>query len=364
MSVTAIDHVEFYVHDATEVATLLCEAFGFRLFGIGGDETGLAGQRTLLLGQRGIRILVTSALSGDHPVAKHVERHGDGLACVAMRADDATEAFAAAVAAGATAVAEPTIWQGAEATVVTATVSGPGAVTHRLVERRGDATEFLPGGIDLLTADPDPGEQLLEEIDHLALCVAAGELESTVQFYRKAFGLVEIFQERIELGNQAMDSKVVQSRSRLVTFTIVSPDPDTRTGQLVDFLRANGGSGVQHLALSTHDITTAVHISSERGVRFLSTPDGYYEAVAERLGNVGVPIEALRAANILVDRDHWGEMFQIFTESPFPRRTFFFELIERHGALTFGANNIRTLYEAKERAREAARATTDAQART
>src|SRR5690606_19611897 len=67
-------------------------------------------------------------------------------------------------------------------------------------------------------------------------------------------------------------------------------------------------------------------------------------------------VAALRAGSILVDRDHWGEMFQIFTESPFPRRTSFFELIERRGALTFGSNNIKALYEADERARAQAAA--------
>jgi 4-hydroxymandelate synthase len=100
MNVTAVDHVEFYVRDAPETARFLCEAFGFRRLGQGGPGTGLPGQRTLLLGQGGIRILVTSALAPDHPVARHVERHGDGLACVAMRTDDAAAAFERALADG------------------------------------------------------------------------------------------------------------------------------------------------------------------------------------------------------------------------------------------------------------------------
>jgi 4-hydroxymandelate synthase len=353
MKVTAVDHVELYVGDASRTAQYLCQAFGFRLCGRGGPETGLAGQRSLLLGQGEIRLLVTSALAADHPVARYVERHGDGVACVALRTADVGAAFAAAVGSGATAVAEPTVWRRGGAVVVTATVSGPGAVTHRLVERRHAGADFLPGGILELPPDPEPADHILEVIDHVALCVPGGELDGTVGFYQDVLGLVEIFQERIEVGDQAMDSKVVQTGSREATFTIVAPDPATHTGQLADFLRANDGAGVQHLALSTQDITTAVATLETRGVRFLSTPDGYYDTIAQRLGAVSLPIAGLRAGNILVDRDHWGEMFQIFTESPFERRTFFFELIERHGALTFGTNNIRTLYEAKERARDA-----------
>src|SRR5690606_17666122 len=103
--------------------------------------------------------------------------------------------------------------------------------------------DFLPGGIDLLTPDPELGDAFLNECDHLALCVGRGELEPTVAFYRDVFGFSEIFEERVEVGDQAMDSKVVQSESRRITLTIVSPDQRTRTGQLEDFLRANGGPG-------------------------------------------------------------------------------------------------------------------------
>src|SRR5690606_41031419 len=114
--------------------------------------------------------------------------------------------------------------------------------------------------------------------------------------------------------------------------------------------------GVQHVAFGTSDITTAVQTLSSRGIRFLTTPDSYYDEIERRLGGVSRSVAALRAGNVLVDRDHWGEMFQIFTESPFPRRTSFFELIERRGALTFGSNNIKALYEANERARAQAAA--------
>ncbi|HEY0700347.1 MAG TPA: 4-hydroxyphenylpyruvate dioxygenase, partial [Micromonospora sp.] len=64
---------------------------------------------------------------------------------------------------------------------------------------------------------------------------------------------------------------------------------------------------------------------------------------------VEAPLEALCELGILVDRDHWGQMFQIFTRSVHPRRTLFLEIIERHGARTFGSSNIKALYEAKER---------------
>jgi 4-hydroxymandelate synthase len=349
MDVTTVDHVEFYAGDAEQTARHLAEAYGFRRLGQSGP--GLPGQRTILLGQGGIRVLVTAATDPAHPVAAHVERHGDGVARIGLRVADAAEAYAEAVSRGASPLAEPRAWGPG---VVTAEVSGPGALAHRLVERRGDA--FLPGGIEPLPVAAPAGPDLLEIVDHTALCVPGGALDETVRFYTEVFGFKEIFEERVEVGDQAMDSKVVQSGSGEVTFTIVAPDPALRPGQLDDFLRANGGAGVQHLALSTRDIAGAVATFGARGVRFLKTPESYYDAIERRLGEVGLSVAALRGGNILVDRDHWGEMFQIFTESTVERRTFFFEVIERHGALTFGSNNIKALYEAKERARAAAQA--------
>ena len=145
-----------------------------------------------------------------------------------------------------------------------------------------------------------------------------------------------------------MDSAVVQSPSRGVTFRLIEPDPNRRPGQIDDFLQWHAGAGVQHLAFGMDNIVDAVGTLTERGVRFLGSPASYYDTLNERLG-ADLPVEDLRRLSILADRDHWGHLFQIFTESVHVRRTLFLEIIERRGALTFGSGNIRALYEAKER---------------
>ena len=122
-----------------------------------------------------------------------------------------------------------------------------------------------------------------------------------------------------------------------------------RPGQIDDFLSWHAGAGVQHIAFRTHDIIKAVGTFSDRGVGFLSTPGTYYDELAQRLDHTDVPLDQLRKHSVLVDQDHWGQMYQIFTQSMHIRRTLFLELIERHGALTFGSSNIKALYEAKER---------------
>lgn len=346
MDIRQVDHVELYVGDAQQMTFYLCNAFDFEVLGQG----AVADQRSLLLGQGDIRLLLTSGLRADQPATDYVQRHGDGVAAIGLRTDDAEKAFAEAVRHGARPVAQPRVWRRRDGSeVVTATVAGFGDVNHRFVQRRAGAA-FLPGVIDEPTSRPGSGK-LLQAVDHFALCVPAGELATTVAYYQRVFGFAQIFDEHIEVGDQAMDSTVVQDPSGTVTLTIIAPDPAQQPGQIDDFLSSHEGAGVQHIAFSTAEIATAVTTFTMRGVRFLSTPSSYYDGVERRLGKVGVPMDRLRAGNILVDRDRWGEMFQIFTESAFVRRTLFFELIERHGALTFGSNNIKALYEAKERER-------------
>ncbi|WP_433086190.1 4-hydroxyphenylpyruvate dioxygenase [Dactylosporangium sp. CA-052675] len=359
MEIQDTDHVELYVGDARAAAAQLCAQYGLRVYGQGGPETGLTGQRSVLLGQRDIRILLTSGLSGGHRASRYVAQHGDGVAIVAFGCADARAAFAEAVAAGATPIEQPRTVSHGGSTVVIAEVSGFGDVTHRLVQRDRTDPQFLPGLIDMPAGVTGPAAgDLLHEIDHAAVCLPAGELERTVAYYERVFGFAMIFQEYIEVGEQGMQSKVVQSPSGGVTFTLIQPDISRRAGQIDDFLAWHEGAGVQHLALSTHDIVGAVRALGERGVEFAQTPGSYYDMLAARLGETDVPVEDLRPLGILVDRDHWGQMYQIFAKSTHIRRTYFNELIDRHGARTFGTSNIPALYAAKERELAAVRDTT------
>ena len=348
MTISGIDHVEFYVADLEKAAAALCRGFGFRMAcaapaGPADPGDPGAGSRSLLLRQGRIKLVLTAATSPGHPAADFVQRHGDGVASIAFRTDDVREEFAAAVAGGATPISAPALARredlvAGEGLVRQAVVSVFGDVTHRLVERDGPAGEREP-------AQRRDGEPF-EALDHAAICLRPGELEAVVGFYRDAFGFVHTFDERIEVGGQAMVSKVIQDRTGAVTFTLLEPDPDRDPGQIDQFLSAHGGAGVQHLALRTPDIVQAVRALSASGTEFLTAPAGYYRSLEGRLGAFPIPVDVLRDTNVLADRDQWGQLFQIFSHSTHERRTFFFELIERQGARTFGSGNIKALYEA------------------
>ncbi|MET7900595.1 4-hydroxyphenylpyruvate dioxygenase [Streptomyces sp. NPDC005336] len=349
MKIDGIDHAEFYVGDAQQWAFYLCTVFGFRLAGQAGPETGLTGQRSLLLRQGGTRVLLTSALTPDHPAAEYVRRHGDGVATLAFEVSDAQQAYETVVERGAVSVEKPVVHSRCGTKVVTASVLGFGDVAHRFVQRTGDGDEFLPGLMDMFTDDPEQAEPLISVVDHAAVCLPAGQLDETVSFYEEVFGFSQIFEEFIEVGEQAMNSKVVQSPSGKITFTLIEPVTDRRPGQIDDFLARHGGAGVQHLALLTDDIVSTVGALEDRGLTFLSTPGSYYDELKRRLGRTDVGMEDLRRTNVLVDSDHWGQVFQIFTRSMHVRQTYFWEVIDRHGARTFGSGNIKALYEAVER---------------
>jgi 4-hydroxymandelate synthase len=350
MNIFDIDHIELYVADALASAQYLTTAYGFRVYGHGGPDTGLPGQRSVLLGQGDIRVLLTSGLHRDHPASQFVARHGDGVAVTAFRTDSAATAYAEAVATGGSGIRQPCTWENDETRVVTAEVAGFGDVIYRLVERHGSDDQFQPGAIEVEpAAAAGADDDLLRIIDHVAMCVPAGELDATIAFHEQVFGFAVTFQEYIEIGDQGVMSKVVQSPSGGVTFTILEPDLSRRAGQIDDFLSWHDGAGVQHVAFLAKDIVHAVQTLAGRGVEFAVTPSSYYDMLSGRLGVTDIGIESLRPLGILVDRDHWGQMYQIFAKSTHIRRTYFLELIDRHGARTFGTSNIPALYAAKER---------------
>ncbi|MEV4643081.1 4-hydroxyphenylpyruvate dioxygenase [Actinoplanes sp. NPDC049548] len=355
MDIQTIDHLELYVHDAEEAATRFRDGWGFTVHGRGGPDTALRDCRSVLLRQHRVALLVTEPIAARHRGHEYLQRHGEGVAVVGLSVADAGAAFAEAVERGAEPLAPPVTVGPAGGEVTFASVKGFGDVEHRFASRRRPDGPFAPG---VIAEEPEPaaGPGLLRAIDHLAVCVPAGELKDTVRRYREVFALDQTFEERIIVGSQAMESKVVQSRTGGVTFTIIEPDTRLAPGQIDMFLRNHDGAGVQHVAFLTEDIRAGVRDCAERGIAFLRTPASYYDALPDRLGPLGIPVKQLQELNILADRDRTGVLLQIFTTSRHPRSTLFYELIERRGALTFGSNNIKALYEAVERQQVADRA--------
>ncbi|MFI6422858.1 4-hydroxyphenylpyruvate dioxygenase [Streptomyces sp. NPDC050842] len=345
-----LDHVGFYVADLARAADWLTGGYGLTVYARSKGGPGPVGVRSLALGRGGIRLLLSEPVAAGHLGAEYVERHGDGVADIALGVADAGAAFAEAVRRGARPVSAPVARDG----LVVATIAGIGDMTHTFVERAGGSGERALPGLSPVGLAPVGQEASgdagcgLTEIDHFAICVEPGQIDATVLFYRTVLDFELVFTERIEVDAQVMITKVVQSRSRAVTLTLIEPDQSKATGHLDEFLKSHNGPGVQHIAFATDDIVRSVGSLASRGVDFLPTPEAYYRLLLERLTPLGHSVGELERLNILIDEDHDGQLFQIFTRSVHPRGTLFLEVIERMGARSFGSGNIKALYQAVE----------------
>ncbi|GAA5175192.1 4-hydroxyphenylpyruvate dioxygenase [Pseudonocardia eucalypti] len=335
------DHVQFYVEDLCATAEELTAAYGF--VELLAEPSGGTAARSVVLGQGSIVVALTEPGAAG-PGRDFLDAHGDGLARIGFSCTDLRSVYARAVAGGARVIEPPRRFR----PVWMAAVGGVGDVVHTLVEQPPDTpTVFLPG-IGSVPRGPVHAELGLQEIDHFAICVPPGELARVAAHYQLAWGFERIFAERIEVGAQAMDSVVVASRDRGAVFTLIEP-AGAQPGQIDYFLGRHGGAGVQHMALRTNDIVATVGALAARGVKFGHTPAAYYAELPNRLARTRHELLRLRRLGVLADRDHNGDLYQIFAQSGHPRGTYFTEIVERDGATTFGANNVKALFEAKQR---------------
>jgi 4-hydroxymandelate synthase len=339
-----VDHIHFYVKDIVAATDWLTGGYGFTVYATADKQDGAPAFRSVGLGKERIRLVLTQADSSGHPAAEYTEKHGDGVADIALGVADAAAAFEAAVRRGAKPVSPPT----RHGEITTAAILGFGDTVHTFIQRPAGADErALPSLVPVAGDEPGP-DAGLREVDHFAVCVHDGQLDRTVQFYADVLDFRLLFGERIVVGDQAITTKAVQSASGAVTLTLIEPDTSRAPGHVDGFMASHGGAGVQHIAFTTEDIVRTISSLESRGTEFLHTPASYYGLLIERIHLSRHSADALQAHNILVDEDHYGQLFQIFSKSVHPRETFFFEIIERFGARTFGNGNIKALYEAVE----------------
>jgi 4-hydroxyphenylpyruvate dioxygenase len=349
--INGTDYVEFYVGNAKQAAHYYRSAFGFRLVAYRGPETGTRDRASYLLQQNKVRLVLTSALTPDHPVAEHVLRHGDGVRDIALWVDDTREAFARAVERGAKPVAEPAVLRDDDGEVVIAAFHTYGDTIHSLVERRNYRGAFLPG-FRQEESHFNPPPVGLQHVDHCVGNVELGRMNTWVKFYEDVMGfrnLISFDDKDISTEYSSLMSKVVASGNERIKFPINEPAQGKKKSQIDEYLEFYRGPGVQHLAIATDDIIETVTALRDRGVEFLRVPTTYYGDLQARVGRIDEPIDTLAELGILVDRDPDGYLLQIFTKPVQDRPTVFYEIIQRKGARSFGKGNFKALFEAIER---------------
>ncbi|MFO7960531.1 MAG: 4-hydroxyphenylpyruvate dioxygenase [Nitriliruptoraceae bacterium] len=353
LEIVGYDAIEFHVGNARQAAHFYRTAFGFRLVGYAGPETGVRDRASYVLEQGAIRFVLTAGLTPEHPVSQWQLRHGDGIRDVAFRVPDATAAFALATERGAVPVREPEVLTDEYGELTVAVIAAYGDTVHSFVQRDDYSGIYRPGFVavpgPLAGADP---EVALHTIDHVVANVHLGDMEPWSAFYERILGfwpLRHFDDEAISTEDTALMSKVLTDGAGRIKLPINEPAAGRKRSQIEEYLDANGGAGVQHLALATDDIVGTVRALTARGIGFLSVPGTYYQQARERIGEVDESWDDLAELGILVDRDEEGYLLQIFTEPVQDRPTLFYEIIQRHGAQGFGVGNFRSLFAAIER---------------
>jgi 4-hydroxyphenylpyruvate dioxygenase len=348
------DYVEFFVGNAKQAAHYYKTAFGFQSLAYSGPETGVRDRVSYAVRQEKLTFVFTSSLTSSGRIAAHVNKHGDGVRSIALKVNDARDAWEQTTKRGAISFMEPTVLEDVDGKVVMSGIHTYGETIHLFIERNDYKGVFMPGFRELKsTYNPAPTGLLY--VDHCVGNVGWNQMNKWVKFYEDVMGFKNILSfddNDISTEYSALMSKVMSNGNGYVKFPINEPAEGKRKSQVEEYLEFYEGEGCQHCALATNDIVKTVTDLQSRGVEFLIVPTSYYDDLLSRVGHIDEDLEPLKKLGILVDRDDEGYLLQIFTKPVQDRPTFFFEIIQRKGAKSFGKGNFKALFEAIEREQE------------
>ena len=349
-----IDHVEFWVGNARQAAAYYRALWGFTPVAFSGLETKVRDRASYVMVQNDIRFVFTAPA---HPRRRDrrarprarrrrprhrlrrrrrrvgLARDDDPGRGVGARPDRARWRRGRRPAQGL----DPHLRRGPP--LVRRPARATAAPSRPAIER-SRRRRARPSGLSLL------------EVDHCVGNVGLGEMDQFVDFYRDVLGFAQLIHyddKVIHTDYSALMSKVMTNGNGRIKFPINEPATGKKKSQIQEYLDWYRSPGCQHIALRTEDIVATVRRLRDNGVEFLGLPHEYYASLADRVGDVGVPIDTLEELGIEADRDEEGYLLQIFTRPVQDRPTFFFEIIERHGSRGFGVGNFKALFEAIER---------------
>ena len=337
MGTDGFEFVEYTAPD-TEALGRLFASMGF---------TAVArhrGKRVTLYKQGGINFIVNA--EPDSFAQSFARVHGPSACAFGIRVKDAAAAFKRAVELGAKPYGGPV---GPMELNIPA-IQGIGGSLLYLIDRYGPRTIYDVDFVPVPGADPDPKGVGLEYVDHLTHNVYEGRMDTWAQFYGKLFNFREIRYFDIKGKKTGLTSRALTSPCGKIRIPI--NEPSDKKSQIQEYLDAYNGEGIQHIALACSNIYETVEALRDKGVKFLDTPDSYYEAVNQRVTNHGEDLQRLKKNKILIDGEgldkesREDKLLQIFTDTVIG--PIFFEVIQRKGNEGFGEGNFKALFEAIE----------------
>ncbi|MET0387977.1 MAG: VOC family protein, partial [Polyangiales bacterium] len=346
--------------------------------GASSRELEEAGRQRSLVFRAGEILVACSTPSGSGQpgrAARYLARHPDGIGTLIFEVEDIARAFRLLEERGGTPISDVTRLSDAHGELSTFSITTPfGDTTFRFVERTGYGGLF-PGFEQYAAARGGDSAIGWSHVDHVTtnfqtMAPALLWLEHVLGFrelWQVEFHTRDVAKYEVREGS-GLRSKVMWDADSGIKFANNEPyRPSFKRSQINTFTEEHRGDGVQHVALVTDDILQAVRLLKSRGVEFMPTPHSYYEALPNRLTELGIgkldePIDTLEQLQILVDGHGAGRyLLQIFLKDSAAlygqpdAGPFFFELIQRKGDSGFGAGNFRALFESIEREQTGAR---------
>src|SRR3954471_19883885 len=139
------DYVEFYVGNAKQAAHYYMSAFGFQALAYAGPETGIKDRVSYVVRQHKLTFVLTTALRPEGEIAAHVNKHGDGVKFLALRVDDATDAWEQTTKRSGKSYMEPQHLRDEQGEVVLSGIHTYGDTVHVFIERKNYNGVFMPG---------------------------------------------------------------------------------------------------------------------------------------------------------------------------------------------------------------------------
>lgn len=345
--------ITLWVSNSKQVAMYFVSQFGFTIIDYQGLEHGYTSTDTYTLKSNDIIFIIKACIIPEHNclIARHIATHGDSVKDVAFKVEDCDYVYKHAIERGGVSVSKPHIKNGYKiATIKTLT-----DITHTFVTFvEGDEykhTTLPPQQLNSINKVLPPTR--LVNIDHVV--TNSPHMEPLVEWYERILEFHRYWsvdETQIHTEYSALRSTVVANKDETVKMPINEPVTGKKESQIQEYINFHGGTGVQHIALLTHDIIETVSALKQRGVDFLSIPRAYYDNLKSRLLMSKIVIESdlelIAKYNILVDFDENGYLLQIFTKPITSRPTLFIEIIERHNFNGFGAGNFKALFESIE----------------
>lgn len=332
IGLNGVDFIEFAGADA---------AFFDKLFTKMGmtELATISGKKIKLFRQGDINFIVNAEPSTF--AADFMKKHGPSVSATGFRVGDAKAAYAEAVKRGA----KP--YEGNEAS--------RGATPYPAIYGIGDSLVYFideqnhkdlyANQFKLKDIEVRPFGLGLNLIDHFTNNVPRGDMTKWSSFYENVFNFREVKYFDIKGKSTGLLSKAMRSPCSL--FSVPINEPTEAKSQIQEYLDEYKGSGIQHIALTTKDISTTLEKLRQNELMFLGAPPNtYYKMLKERLPTVTEDIQRLERNAILVDGDHDGYLLQIFTKNVIG--PVFFEVIERKGHDGFGDGNFQALFDAIE----------------